>query len=102
MAAGEPPHPDDDNRVPRQRARLAASCQAVGALVAIATVALAALNVLTAQQTVAVGLLAVLLIAGGVIAASTIDTDTAEQLGFRAGLHAGMMVRRLRSVFRRR
>src|SRR5215472_2202781 len=103
MAPGEPPQPDDDNdnRPQRQRATLAASCQAIGALLAIATVILARLNLLSTQQTVALGVPAVLLIVGGVIAASTIDTRTAEQLGFRTGLHVGMLLRRLRSLFRR-
>jgi hypothetical protein len=101
MAAGEPRQPDDDDRAKRRRATLGAWCQAVGALLAVATVILARLNAITIQQTVALGVPAVLLIVGGVITASTIDTPTAERLGFRAGLHAGMLLRRLRSLFRR-
>jgi hypothetical protein len=102
MAAGEPQQRDDDNGTLRQRVRLAASCQAFGAILAIATVTCARLDVISIQQTVALGLTAVFLIVGGVIAASTIDTSTAERLGFRAGLHVGMLLRKLRSVVGRR
>jgi hypothetical protein len=101
MVAGDPQQPDDNDRQPR-RATVAVWCQAVGALLAIATVTCAWLNVISTQQTVALGLLAVLLIAGGVTATSTMDQPTAERLGFRAGLHVGVLLRRLRSIFRRR
>lgn len=102
MAAGEPEQPDVDDGRLRQRARMAAWCQAVGAVLAIATVTCARLDVISTQQTVALGLPAVMLIVGGVIAASTIDTATAQRLGFRAGLHTGLLVRRVRSLFRGR
>jgi hypothetical protein len=99
MAAGEPRQPDDNKRGQRQRATVAAWCQAAGALLAIVAVVFAGLNVITAQQTIALGLPAVLLIVGGVIAASTVDRSTAEQLGFRTGLHVGKLLRWLRSLF---
>ena len=99
MAAGEPTQPDDDSRGQRQRATVAAWCQAAGALLAIATVTLGWLAMLSAQQTIALSLPAVLLIVGGVIAASTVDRATAEQLGFRTGLHVGKLLRWLRSLF---
>jgi len=101
MAAGEPQQPDDDNKGQRQRATVAAWCQVAGALLAIATVTFARLAMLSAQQTIALALPAVLLIVGGVIAASTVDRSTAEQLGFRTGLHVGKLLRWLRSVFGR-
>lgn len=102
MAAGERQQPDDDNRRLRQRVMVAACCQAVGALLAIAAVTCARMGLISAQQTVALALPAALLIVGGVIAASTVDAPTAERLGFRAGLHVGLLLRRLRSLFRRR
>src|SRR5262245_54050514 len=99
MAAGEPKHPDDDNGSQRQRARLAAWCQVIGAILAIATVTCALLDVISTQQAVALGLPAVLLIAGGLISAATIDPPTAVRLGFRSGLHVGTLLRKLRSMF---
>lgn len=101
MASGEPQQPDD-NGTQRQRARLAAWCQVTGAVIAMATVICSRLNVISTQQTIALGLPAVMLIVGGVIAGSTVDPSTAQRLGFRAGLHVGNLLRGLRSAFRRR
>jgi len=102
MAAGEPQRPADDNGTQRQRARLAAWCRVTGAVLAMATVICLRLNVISIQQAVAIGLLAVLLIVGGLIAGSTVDPATAHRLGFRAGLRVGTLLRRLRSALRRR
>lgn len=101
MAAGEPKRPDED-RAKRQRARLAAWGQISGAALAIVTLTCSLLGVISAQQAVAIGLLAVLLIVGGLITAATLDPSDVGRLGFRAGLHVGALMRQLRSVFRHR
>lgn len=102
MAAGEPQQPDDDNRTQRRRARLAAWCQDIGAVVAIVTLTCTLLNVISAQQALALGLPAMLLIIGGLIAAAAIDPSISGRRGFRAGLRVGGLLRRLRSLCRRR
>lgn len=102
MAAGEPQQPDDDNRARRQRAVVAVWCQVIGAVLAIATLTCSLLGVISAQQAVALGLPAVLLIIGGLVAAAAIDPANSERLGFRAGLRVGKILRRLVSVIRRR
>jgi hypothetical protein len=102
MAAGEPQQPDDDNRTQRRRARLAAWCQVIGAVVAIVTLTCTLLNVISAQQALALGLPAMLLIIGGLIAAAAVDPSTSRRRGFQAGLHVGGLLRMLRSLFRRR
>lgn len=100
MAAGEPEHTDDNGRH-RQRARIAAWCQIIGAVLAIATLACSLLGVISAQQAVALGLPAVVLVVGGLITTAAIDASVSERLGFRAGLHVGRLLRRLRAVLRR-
>lgn len=102
MAAGEPQQPDDDNRTQRKRARLAALSQVIGAVLAIVTLTCTLLNVISAQQAVAAGLPAVLLIVGGLIAATAIDPSSTERRAFRAGLRVGKLLRRLRASLRRR
>lgn len=104
MAAGEPQQPDDNNsdRGQRQRARVAAWCEAIGAVLAIATLISSLLNAISAQQAVAMGLPAVLLTAGGLIAASTLAESDGGRIGFRAGLRVGTLLRKLRSAFRHR
>lgn len=101
MAAGEPQKPDD-NRTQRKRARLAAWSQVIGAVLAIVTLTCTLLNVISVQQAVALGLLAVLLIIGGLIAAAAIDPLSSERRGLRAGLRVGKFLRRLHSSLRRR
>jgi hypothetical protein len=100
MVAGDPQQPDDHRRQ-RQHARVAAWCQAVGAVLAIATLTCSLLDVISAQQAIALGLPAALFIIGGLIAAASVDPSTAEQLGIRAGLRVGTLLRLFRSAFRR-
>jgi hypothetical protein len=99
MDAGAPQQPDD-NSTPRRRARLAAWAEVAGVILAIATVICSLLGVLSAQQAVALGLPAVLLIAGGLIAAAAPDPSTGRRLGFQAGLWAGALLSLCRSLFR--
>lgn len=104
MAAGEPQKPDDhdDDGRQRQLARLAAWSQLIGAMLAIATLVLARLGDISAQQAVALGLPAAVLVIGGLIIAAAVDPSDGERHGFQAGLHVGTLLRRLRSLFRRR
>jgi len=102
MAAGEPQQPDHDNRTQRKRARLAAWSQVIGAVLVIVTLTCTLLNVISAQQAVALGLPAVLLILGGLIAAAAIDPSSTERRAFRAGLRVGNLLRRLQAALRRR
>lgn len=102
MAAGEPQQPDDDNRTQRKRARLAALSQVIGAVLAIVTLTCTLLNVISAQQAVAAGLPAALLIVGGLIAAAAVDPSSTERRAFQAGLRVGKLLRRLRASLRRR
>jgi Na+/melibiose symporter-like transporter len=100
MAAGEPQQPDDD-RTQRKRARLAAWSQVIGAVLVIVTLTCTLLNVISAQQAVALGLPAVLLIVGGLIAAAAIDSSSSERRAFRTGLRVGNLLRRLYAALRR-
>lgn len=100
MAAGEPQQPDDGKQ--RPWARIAAWCQVIGAVLAIATLTCSLLGVISAQQAIALGLPATLLVVGGLIAAAAVDPSEGERLGFLAGLRAGTLLRRQRSLFRRR
>lgn len=102
MAAGEPQQPDDNNGTQPQRASVAAWCKAIGAVLAIATLICSLLSVISAQQAVAIGLPAVLLIVGGLIATSALAEPNGGRIGFRVGLRLGALVRRLRSAFGRR
>lgn len=100
MEASAPQQPDDEGEQ-RNRARLAAWCQAAGAVLALATLTLSLLDVITPQQAIALGLVAALLIIGGLIVTAGPDLSVGFRSGFRAGLRAGSLVGRLRSLFRR-
>lgn len=100
MAVGAPQQPDD-NKTRRRRARLAAWSQAIGVALAITTLTCTLLGLISAQQAVALGLPAVLLIVGGLIA-SAIDQPASGRHGFVVGLRVGKCLRRLRSTFRGR
>ena len=102
MDAGAPQEPDDDHGQQGHRARLAVWCQVAGAVLALATLACSLLGVISAQQAIALGLPAVLLIVGGVIATAARDLPAASGSGFRAGLRTGSALSRLRSRLRRR
>jgi hypothetical protein len=54
------------------------------------------------QQAIAMALPAAVLVIGGVIWGSPPDAATGRRLGFYAGFQLGSLVRRLRSLFRRR
>ena len=101
MDAGAPQQPDDDQSRRGHRARLAVWCQVAGAVLALATLACSLLGVISAQQAIALGLPAALLIVGGVIVTAGRDLPAACGSGFRAGLRTGTLLSRLRSWFRR-
>jgi uncharacterized membrane protein len=100
MAAGEPQQPDDNPL--RRRSQVATSCQVIGAVIVIATLVCSLLGVISAQQAVALGLPAVVLILGGLIAVWVPDPQTSHRLGVRAGLQAGALLKLWRSLVRRR
>lgn len=102
MAGGEPKQPDDDHRRQRQLTRLAVWSQLIGAMLAIATMVLARLGDISAQQAVALGLPAAVLVVGGLIIAAAVDPSDGERHGFLTGLRVGTFLRRLRSLFGRR
>jgi len=95
MDAGPPENPCGHSRRPGRR--LAAWCVSAGVILLAAAVTCPALDVISAQQAIAIGLPGVLLIVAGMIAAIP-DPATSLRLGFQAGSFLG----RLRSAFRRR
>ena len=98
-----PPEGPEGCRPPRRRARRAAWCVSAGLILGIAAVTCVALDVISAQQAIALGLPGALLIVGGLIAMAAVpDAATSRWLGFQAGLQVGSLLSRLRSVFRRR
>ncbi len=99
MAAGKPQQPEDYRL--RRRSRVATSCQVIGAVTVIATLVCSLLGVISAQQAVALGLPAVVLTLGGLIAIWGPDPQTGHRLGFQAGLHVGVLIKLWRSVVRR-
>ena len=99
MAAGEPERPDDNPQ--RRRARVATSCQVIGAVLAIATLICSLLGAISAQQAVALGLPAAVLILGGFIAVWVPDPQASHRLGFQASVHVGVLLKLWRSVVRR-
>jgi lysylphosphatidylglycerol synthetase-like protein (DUF2156 family) len=101
MDSGAPPQPDKDG-TPRHRAGLAAWCLAAAVILALVALTCSLLGVVSSQQAVALGLVAVLLIASGLIAAGVPDEGTGHWLGFRSGLYVGSLLRGMRNLFRRR
>jgi hypothetical protein len=101
MEAEAPREPEDDSP-PRLRARLAVWCEGAGVILGVATVVCSMANVISAQQAVAMGLPAVLLIAVGLIAAATPDASTGRRVGFQIGLIVGSLVTVWRFLFRHR
>jgi len=96
---GGPPRPEDD-RPRRARARRAAWCASAGVILATAAVICLALNAISPQQAIALGLPGALLILGGLIALAVPDTTTGDRLGFHAGFQIGSLLTRFRSFFR--
>lgn len=101
MAAGEPEKPDDD-RPQHWWATAAAWCQIIGAALAIITLICSLLGVISAQQAVALGLPAVVLILGGLIAVWVPDPQTGHRLGYQAGRQVGALLNLWRSLACRR
>jgi hypothetical protein len=102
MYAGAPQQPDDDDSRQRHRGRIAVWCQIAGAVLALATLTCSLLDLISAQQAIALGLAAALLIVGGLIADAVPDLPVGYRSGFRAGLRAASVLSRLRTLFRRR
>jgi hypothetical protein len=101
MDAGTPGEPDDNGQQ-RRRARVAASCEVAGAVLALVTLTCTLLGAISAQQAIALGLPAALLIVGGLIGATVPDAAESYQRGLRAGRRVGSVLNRWRSMFRRR
>lgn len=101
MAAGEPEQPDEDSPQ-RRRAALATWSEVFGAVLAIATLVCSLLGVISAQQAVALGLPAVVLILGGLIAVWVPNPRTGHRLGFQAGRQVGTLLNFCRSLTHRR
>jgi hypothetical protein len=99
MNVGAPKQRDDDESRQRQMARLAVWCQAAGTVLALATLTGSWLDMISAQQAIALGLSAALLIIGGLIATAVPDMSVDFESGFRAGLRTGSVLSRLRSLF---
>jgi hypothetical protein len=106
MRAGLPQRPDEiQHRKQAGRAGqvdLATLCQAGGAVLAVATLTCSLLNVISANQAIALGLPATVLVIGGLIASSVPDPSVSSRLGFQAGLRAGALVNLYRSFVRYR
>lgn len=100
MAAGDPEEPDDN--LLRGRATMAALCQVAGVALAIATLVCSLLAVISAQQAVALGLPAVVLILGGLIAVWVPDHQTGRRLGYQVGRVTGALLNLWRSLAHRR
>ena len=81
---------------------LATLCQAGGAVLAVATLTCSLLDVISADQAIALGLPAAVLVLGGLIASSIPDPSVSSRLGFQAGLRAGALVNLCRSLVRYR
>jgi hypothetical protein len=94
-----PPHPQD-RRGRRRRAIGAALCAAAGLVLAVLTATGLELGDLSAQHAVAVALPGgLLLIAAGLLVPAGQDPGTWRRLGFKAGLAAGRLASRWRSLF---
>lgn len=76
----------------------------MGAGITLGTAAVICLvfRAIVVQQAIAMALPAALLVIGGVIWGSPPDAATGRWFGFLAGFQLGSLVRRLRSLFRRR
>jgi hypothetical protein len=100
MEAGAPQEPDG-HASQRRRARLTVWCEGAGVLLGLATVLCCLFHVVSRQQAVAMGLPAVLLIVGGLIAATAPDPAAGRRFGFQAGFLAGSFMSIWRSLFHR-
>jgi len=100
VRTGSPQQPADIKS--RHQAGLTALCQVGGTVLALATLTCSLLEVISAQQAIAMGLPAAVLVTGDLITASIPDPSTSKRLGFRAGLRAGSLVNLCRSLVRHR
>ncbi len=101
MTAGPEQHPagqDSPRRRPRRGAWL---LLAAGVILGIAAVTCLAAGAVSAQQGMAMGLPAVLLIIIGLLVAVAPDPADVERFGYRAGTLTGAAFGRLRGAFRR-
>lgn len=97
----EPPQRTDRQSRYRRQARLALWLAGVGGGGGLAIVIAAALGEISVMQTIMLGVPVAVLILGGLMVALARDPESAERLGFRAGLSAGSLRNRWRSVFGR-
>jgi hypothetical protein len=93
-------HADRQDR-DRRQARRALWIAGAGVAAGLATAIASALGDIRDMQAIMFGLPAAVLAFGGLTVAVASDPETAERLGFRAGLKAGSLRRRWRSVFGR-
>jgi hypothetical protein len=100
VRAGSPQRRQDAKL--RHQARLPALCQVGGAVLALATLTCTLLELISAQQAIAMGLPAAMLVTGDLITASVPDPSTSKRLGFQVGLRAGTLVNLCRSLGRHR
>jgi len=73
-----------------------------GIILGSAAVICLVFRAIVVQQAIAMALPAALLVIGGAIWRSPPDAATGRRLGFLAGFQIGLLVSRLRSLFRRR
>ncbi len=97
----EPPQRTDRQSRYRRQARLALWLAGVGGGGGLAIVIAASLGEISVKQTIMLGAPVAVLILGGLMVALARDPESAERLGFRAGLSAGSLRNRWRSVFGR-
>ncbi len=97
----EPPQRAGQRGRDGRAARRAPWFAGVGIGAGVATVIAFALGDLSGRHAIMLGLPAVVLIFGGLVVAVLSDPETAERQGFRAGLKAGTLRRRWRSLFDR-
>jgi hypothetical protein len=96
----EPPQRDQRARDGRKRRR-ALWFAGAGVVAGLATGITSAFGGISMRQTIMLGLPAAVLTFGGLAVAVAPDPETADREGFRAGLKAGLLRRRWRSVFGR-
>ena len=82
-----------------RKARRALQFAAAGAVAGLAAAIASALGDISVKQAMMLGLPAAVLTFGGMTAAVASDPETAERQGFQAGLKAGALRTRWRSVF---
>ena len=102
MDAEPPQQPGDRNGGDRRKARRALWFAGAGVAAGLATAIASALGDMSVKQAITVAVPAAVLTFGGLAVAVASDPETAERLGFRAGLKAGSLRRRWRSVSGRR